>query len=87
MPLRYVLDEHHRGILWRAVQRHNSRGHQTLDVVRVGDFSDLPLSASDSGILLWAERESCILISEDQRTLAKHLAAHIASGHHCPGYS
>ena len=41
MPLRYVFDEHHRGPLWKAVQRHNARGGYVLDVVRVGDPPDL----------------------------------------------
>jgi hypothetical protein len=43
MALRYVLDTHLRGPLWRAIQWHNSAGINPLDVVRVGDPSDLPL--------------------------------------------
>jgi hypothetical protein len=48
MPLRYVLDEHLRGPLWRALQWHNSAGVYPVDVVRVGDLVDLPLSADDA---------------------------------------
>jgi hypothetical protein len=85
MVLRYLLDEHLRGPLRRAVQWHNSRGSYPLDVVRVGDFVDLQLGTSDSAILLWAEREERILVSYDRNTLAKHLADHLDQGHHSPG--
>jgi len=51
MELRYLLDEHLRGPLWRAVQWHNRRGVCPLDAVRVGDPIDLPLGADDLRIL------------------------------------
>jgi hypothetical protein len=41
--IRFVLDEHLRGPLWRAGQRHNARAEDPIDVVRVGDPPDLPL--------------------------------------------
>ncbi len=63
MALRFVLDENQRGLLWRAVVRHNQRGLHVLDVVRVGDPSDLPLGSIDAEILLWCEREDRILVS------------------------
>ena len=85
MPLRYLLDEHLRGPLWNAIRRHNHGGVNVLDVERVGDPRDLPFSSTDSSVLLWAEREVRILVSEDKSTLADHLAAHLASGHHLPG--
>lgn len=85
MPLRYLLDEHLRGPLWNAIRRHNRGGTNVLDVERVGDPEDLPLSTPDPEVLLWAEREDRILISEDKSTLPDHLAAHLASGHHPPG--
>jgi hypothetical protein len=46
MKLRYVLDEHLRGPLWRAIGRHNSAGVYPLDVLRVGDLADLPWVSS-----------------------------------------
>lgn len=85
MPLRYVLDEHLRGPLWNAIRRHNRGGVNVVDVERVGDPKDLPLSSTDSAVLLWAEQEARILVSEDKSTLTDHLAAHLASGHHSPG--
>jgi hypothetical protein len=81
----YVLDEHLRRRLWRALQTHNARGVDPLDVVRVGDPPDLPLGSGDAAILLWAERENRILVSLDRSSMAYHLAEHLKAGHHSPG--
>ena len=37
MALGFALDENLRGLLWRAVVRHNQHGVYPIDVVRVGD--------------------------------------------------
>jgi hypothetical protein len=85
MMLRFVLDENQRGLLWRAILRHNQTGAFPLDVVRVGDASDLPLGSSDADVLLWSEREGRILVTFDKSALAGHLANHLQAGHHSPG--
>jgi hypothetical protein len=85
MPLSFVLDEHLRGALWQAILRHNLRGAELLDVVRVGDAADLPLQIDDPELLLWAQRESRILVTEDRHTMASHLREHLAKGHRSPG--
>lgn len=85
MPLAYLLEENQRGLLWQYLRRHNARGIDQVDVVRVGDVDDLPLGSEDPDILLWAEREGRILVSRDRETLAKYLAAHLAAGRHSPG--
>ena len=94
MVLRYLLDEHLRGPLRRAIQWHNSRGSYPLDVVRVGDFADLGLGTTDPAILVWAEREERILVSHNRNSLARHLADHLRPGppvprnlHHSPPQS
>ena len=69
MALRFVLDENQRGLLWRAVVRHNHAGVHPLDVVRVGDPPDLPLGSIDPDILVWGERENRIAILTDGRRL------------------
>lgn len=56
-----------------------------MDVVRVGDPPDLSLGADDPQILLWAEREDRILITEDKNTIASHLANHCHAGRRSPG--
>jgi Domain of unknown function (DUF5615) len=85
MPLTFLLDEHLRGTLWRALQRHNAGGLEPLDVIRVGDAPDLPLGTLDPEILIWAERAGRILISRDASTLSGHLADHMQAGDHSPG--
>jgi Domain of unknown function (DUF5615) len=85
MSLAFVLDEHLRGPLWQAILRYNLSSGRPLDVIRVGDLNDLPLSASDSEILLWAERERRILITQDRHTMAVNLQHHLKEGHHSPG--
>jgi hypothetical protein len=85
MPLRFVLDENQRGLLWRAVLRHNQAGAYPLDVARVGDTPALPLGCTDPDILQWAEHEDRILVTFDRRTLAAHLSHHLSQGRHSPG--
>jgi hypothetical protein len=85
MSLRYLLDENQRGVLWHLIQRHNARGIDPLDAVRVGDAPDLPLGTDDPAILRWAEREQRILVTFDKSTMGRHLSEHLAAGNHCPG--
>ena len=85
MPLGFLLDEHLRGPLWTMIQRHNLSSDLQLDIVRVGDVADLPLGTLDGELLLWAEHENRILVTEDKRTMPRHLAEHLASRHHSPG--
>jgi hypothetical protein len=85
MALRFVLDEHLRGPLWRAVQRHNARDEDPIDVVRVGDPPDLLLATDDRALLAWAEGQGRILVTCDKHTIPAHLAAHLAGGNRSPG--
>ncbi len=81
----FLLDENVPGRIFRALQRHNKRGVDTLDVMRVGESDDLPLSSDDSMILSWVEREKRLLVTEDKHTIPRHLDRHLKSGHHVPG--
>lgn len=85
MPLTFLLDEHYRGLLWQAIQHHNSQSATPLDVVRVGDPPDLPLRSTDPTILLWTEREGRLILTEDGSTMPAHLKDHLAAGRHSPG--
>lgn len=85
MPLRFVLDEHVRGPLWKAIQNFNRKTMNVLDVVRVGDRTDLPLGIKDGDLLLWSEREDRIVITRDKKTMPNHLTVHLQSGCHSPG--
>jgi hypothetical protein len=83
--LAFLLDENVPGRVVRALQRHNQHGIDQLDVVRVGESGDLPLSSDDSMILLWVEREKRLLVTEDKHTIPLHLERHLKAGHHVPG--
>jgi hypothetical protein len=85
MALRYVLNEHFRGEIWRAILHHNARSFDPIDVVRVGDPPNLPLAMPDSQILDWAARAGCVLISRDRRTMIAELAAYLQGGRTSPG--
>lgn len=85
MPLPYVLDEHLRRTLWRAIQRYNASGSFVIDVVQVGDPVDLPLGSTDPDILLWAEKDKRVVVTRDYNTMLSHLATHLQAGHHCEG--
>ena len=69
MPLRYVLDEHMRGLLWSALQGHNRAGIDVIDVVRVGDPVDLPCGTKDPDLLLWAQREGRVVVTWDRGSM------------------
>lgn len=85
MALAFLLDENVPGRILRAIQRHNQHSELALDVVRVGEPHELPLSAGDRTILRWAEEHRHILVTEDKHTMARHLRAHLDAGRHCPG--
>jgi len=85
MPLTFLLDEHLRGPLWKAIQRHNNQSEYPIDADRVGDPDDLALRSADPDILSWAERENRIIITLDENTIPNHLADHLKAGRHSPG--
>ena len=85
MPLAFVIDEHIRGPLLQAIQTHNAGGGPWIDAVQVGDVATLPLGTKDRDILLWAEREGRIVVSNDRDTLPGFLTQHLQAGHHSPG--
>jgi hypothetical protein len=86
MPIRFVLDEHLRlGPLWHALTAHNAAGIDPVDIVQVGDPTDLAPGTPDPDLLLWAERHGRVLVSMDWNTLPGHLATHLGAGCRSPG--
>ena len=85
MPVRYLLDENLRGILWGAIRLHNRRGLDRIDCIRVGDPEGLPRGSKDPAILRWAERERRLIVSLDKKTMPLHAKAHLQEGGHFPG--
>jgi hypothetical protein len=43
MAIAFLLDEHFRGPLWRALLRHNMVSGLPLNAQRIGDAPDIPL--------------------------------------------
>jgi predicted nuclease of predicted toxin-antitoxin system len=84
MAIRFLFDENLRDRLWSAVAQHNAQG-PPINAVQVGDPPDLPLGSQDPDILIWAEREDRILVSQDLSTLPNFLSDHLQAGHHSPG--
>jgi len=85
MPLRFVLDEHLRGPLWKAIRQHNASGAYPIDAMRVGDPPDLPSGTQDPDLLVWAEREGRLIVTNDRKTMRPFLSQHLLAGRHSPG--
>ena len=83
--LRFLLDEHYRGVFLQAVLTHNLKSPWVIDAVAVGDPVDLPRRSIDPVVLHWAEQHGRILVSRDRRTMPGHFAQHLRAGHHSPG--
>jgi hypothetical protein len=85
MALPYLIDENLRGTLSIALVRAATRNGLYVDILQVGDHEALPRGTGDAEILRAAEQDGRILISLDRRTLAVHLANHLAAGRTSPG--
>lgn len=51
----------------------------------VGDGAAPPLGTLDPAILDWCERFRFALVTDNRRTMPRHLADHVAAGRHVPG--
>jgi hypothetical protein len=86
MPIAFVLDENLRGKpLWSAICQRNVGAGPTIDATRVGDRDDLPLGSLDAAILVWAEDNSRIILTEDAATFPAELRVHLLNGRTAPG--
>ncbi len=85
MPLSYLIDENLRGTLIVVVLRVATRYGLRLDVVQVGDEATPPRGKKDPELLEWAENEERILVSQDRRSMARHLENHLKRRRRSPG--
>jgi hypothetical protein len=85
VALTFLLDEHLRGVLMHAIQRHNSSGVDLIDAVCVGDPPDLPLGSSDPDIISWAEHHGRVLVTRDVHTMPANFFQHLRAGNLSPG--
>jgi len=79
--VRYLLDEN----VNRAIQRQLRRLDEKIEVLAVGEPGAPPAGSSDPEILEWIEQNGYILVTENRRTIPKHLKEHWAKGRHVPG--
>ncbi len=79
--MRYLLDEHiapsYRAQLLRAAP--------DLVVWLIGDPGAPPRGTLDPEILIWCEENGFILVTNNRRSMPRHLSDHLATGHHVPG--
>ncbi|MBD2360301.1 DUF5615 family PIN-like protein [Anabaena minutissima FACHB-250] len=81
MTIRYLLDEH----LSPAYRSQLVRRNTELVVRIIGDL-DVPSKGTlDSDILIWCEINEFILVTNNRKSMPKHLANHLALGRHVPG--
>src|SRR5688572_23853840 len=84
--IRFVLDECVPRQVASGVRSWNADNPDyPLDVVEVGDPTDLPKGTPDPDILVWAERTGRVVVSVDYTTMPGHLADHLRAGRHLPG--
>jgi hypothetical protein len=78
---RLLLDEHIPP-LYRVQLRRRDPG---LTIWQIGDEGAPARGTSDPEILTWCEANDFVLVTNNRRTMARHLADHLATGRHVPG--
>jgi hypothetical protein len=81
MSLKYLLDEHIAPMYRAQLTRRNPE----LVVRIVGDLDAPPKGTLDPEILIWCEENSFILVTNNRKSMPKHLSGHLAMGRHIPG--
>ena len=78
---RYLLDEHIPPIYQMQLLYHEP----SLTVLTIGDEGAPARSTPDPEILIWCEQNYFNLITNNRKSMPKHLADHVAAGRHVPG--
>jgi len=79
--MRYLLDEHIAPVLRRELLR----AAPTLEVWIIGDPGAPPRGTLDPDILMWCEVNNFCLVTNNRKSMPRHLADHLGIGHHMPG--
>lgn len=79
--MRYLLDEH----IAPAYRVQLLRAAPDLDVWLIGDPGAPARGTLDPEILIWCEENSFILVTNNRRSMPRHLSDHLAAGRHIPG--
>lgn len=81
MTMRYLLDENVDPMIRRELQSREA----TMVVWRVGDLTAPPYGMLDPDILVWCQQNSFVLVTNNRKSMPRHLRDHIAQGRHVPG--
>jgi hypothetical protein len=81
VSVRYLLDEH----IPPRLQAELIRREPGMVVHRVGEPGAPALGTLDPEILIWCEEHNCVLLTNNRRSMPRHLSEHLAAGHHVPG--
>lgn len=79
--IRYLLDEN----MSHGVRDQLLYHEPTLHVLCIGDDMAPALGTPDPVILDWLEKNGCILVSRNRKTMPGHLKEHLDMGKHTPG--
>ncbi|WP_205704003.1 DUF5615 family PIN-like protein [Candidatus Chloroploca sp. Khr17] len=79
--MRYLLDEHIDPVLRRALLR----ADPALEVWMIGDPGAPSRGTLDPDILIWCEMNGFCLVTNNRKSMPRHLADHLALGQHMPG--
>jgi hypothetical protein len=81
MAIQYLLDEH----LNPAYRSQLVRRKPELIMRIIGDLDAPPKGTLDPEILIWCEINGFILVTNNRKSMPKHLADHLTLGRHIPG--
>jgi hypothetical protein len=81
MAIQYLLDEHLTPVYRAQLVRRNPE----LVVRIIGDIDAPPLGTLDPEILIWCESNGFILVTNNRKSMPKHLADHLTCDRHIPG--
>lgn len=81
MSIKYLLDEH----LSPAYRSQLVRRNPEIVVRIIGDLDAPPKGTLDPDILIWCEINEFILVTNNRKSMPRHLAEHLSSSRHIPG--
>ena len=79
--MRLLPDEH----IPRALSVQLKRALPDLDRGQVGQSGYPPQGAPDSDLLIWCETRGFLLVTNNRKSMPRHLKDHLSAGHHIPG--
>jgi hypothetical protein len=81
VSIQYLIDEN-LPLHWR---KQLLRHAPALVVMRIGDPGAPPLHSTDPALIDWCEENEFVLVTNNRRSMPRHLADHMAAGRHVPG--